>query len=92
VTGVGAFTPEMVEIGANTIGGSALFVDDLAGAKHEAGDFIQASVDWARVGGIADVLTDAALSPTKPVLFKSVGCAAWDLAACRVARDALGAG
>ncbi|WP_233835231.1 bifunctional Delta(1)-pyrroline-2-carboxylate/Delta(1)-piperideine-2-carboxylate reductase [Paraburkholderia sp. ZP32-5] len=92
VIGVGAFTPEMVEIGANTISGSALFVDDLAGAKHEAGDFIQAGVDWARVGGIADVLADATLSPTKPVVFKSVGCAAWDLAACRVARDALGAG
>ena len=26
--------------------------------------------------------------PTKPVLFKSVGCAAWDLAACGVARKA----
>ncbi|MFT4067235.1 bifunctional Delta(1)-pyrroline-2-carboxylate/Delta(1)-piperideine-2-carboxylate reductase [Paraburkholderia sp.] len=89
VIGVGAFTPAMVEIGANTIAGSALFVDDLAGAKHEAGDFIQAGVDWARVGGIADVLADAALSPRKPVVFKSVGCAAWDLAACRVARDAL---
>jgi 1-piperideine-2-carboxylate/1-pyrroline-2-carboxylate reductase [NAD(P)H] len=24
-----------------------------------------------------------------PVLFKSVGCAAWDLGACRVARAAL---
>jgi 1-piperideine-2-carboxylate/1-pyrroline-2-carboxylate reductase [NAD(P)H] len=92
VIGVGAFTPEMVEIGANTIAGSELFVDDLAGARHEAGDFIQAGVDWARVGGIADVLSDVALSPRKPVVFKSVGCAAWDLAACRVAREALGGG
>jgi 1-piperideine-2-carboxylate/1-pyrroline-2-carboxylate reductase [NAD(P)H] len=92
VIGVGAFTPAMVEIGANTIAGSTLFVDDLAGAKHEAGDFIQAGVEWARVGGIADVLAEEALAPEKPVVFKSVGCAAWDLAACRVARDALGCG
>lgn len=90
VIGVGAFTPAMVEIGARTIGASALFVDDLAGAKHEAGDFIQAGVDWTRVGGIASVLSNAALRPSdQPVVFKSVGCAAWDLAACRVAREVL---
>ncbi|OAJ52434.1 ornithine cyclodeaminase [Paraburkholderia ginsengiterrae] len=93
VIGVGAFTPAMVEIGACTIGASALFVDDLAGAKHEAGDFIQAGVDWARVGGIASVLSDASRLPSnQPVVFKSVGCAAWDLAACRVAREVLSGG
>jgi 1-piperideine-2-carboxylate/1-pyrroline-2-carboxylate reductase [NAD(P)H] len=93
VIGVGAFTPAMVEIGARTLGGSALFVDDEAGARHEAGDFIQAGVDWAQVGGIAAVLDNPALLPQKkPVVFKSVGCAAWDLAACRVAREALSGG
>ena len=90
VIGVGAFTPAMVEIGARTIAGSALFVDDEAGARHEAGDFIQAGVDWAQVGGIAAVVDNTALLPSKqPIVFKSVGCAAWDLAACRVAREAL---
>ncbi|MFM0121952.1 delta(1)-pyrroline-2-carboxylate reductase family protein [Paraburkholderia sp. RL18-101-BIB-B] len=93
VIGVGAFTPAMVEIGARTLGGSALFVDDEAGARHEAGDFIQAGVDWAQVGGIASVLDNPALLPQKkPVVFKSVGCAAWDLAACRVARETLSGG
>ena len=93
VIGVGAFTPAMVEIGACTIAASALFVDDLAGAQHEAGDFIQAGVDWAEVGGIASVLEKGApSSPARPVVFKSVGCAAWDLAACRVAREALSGG
>ncbi|MFM0075506.1 delta(1)-pyrroline-2-carboxylate reductase family protein [Paraburkholderia sediminicola] len=93
VIGVGAFTPAMVEIGARTIAGSALFVDDEAGARHEAGDFIQARVDWARVGGIAAVVGNVALLPSKqPIVFKSVGCAAWDLAACRVAREALSGG
>ncbi|WP_233805646.1 bifunctional Delta(1)-pyrroline-2-carboxylate/Delta(1)-piperideine-2-carboxylate reductase [Paraburkholderia sp. HP33-1] len=89
VIGVGAFTPQMAEIGATTLAGSALFVDDPAGARHEAGDFIQAGVDWARVGGIAAVLDQTQPVPAGPVVFKSVGCAAWDLAACRVARDAL---
>jgi len=93
VIGVGAFTPEMVEIGARTLAGSALFVDDVAGARHEAGDFIQAGVDWAGVRGIASVLDNAAWAPSQtPVVFKSVGCAAWDLAACRVAREALSGG
>jgi 1-piperideine-2-carboxylate/1-pyrroline-2-carboxylate reductase [NAD(P)H] len=93
VIGVGAFTPAMAEIGARTLGASALFVDDLAGAKHEAGDFIQAGVDWAKVGGIAAALDNPALVPAAtPVVFKTVGCAAWDLAACRVARAALSAG
>ncbi|RKE39287.1 1-piperideine-2-carboxylate/1-pyrroline-2-carboxylate reductase [NAD(P)H] [Paraburkholderia sp. BL23I1N1] len=93
VIGVGAFTPAMVEIGARTIAGSVLFVDDEAGARHEAGDFIQAGVDWAQVGGIAAGVENAALLPLeKPIVFKSVGCAAWDLAACRVAREALSGG
>jgi 1-piperideine-2-carboxylate/1-pyrroline-2-carboxylate reductase [NAD(P)H] len=90
VIGVGAFTPEMLEIGARTVHGSALYVDDLAGARHEAGDFIQANVDWADVTGIAALVDGSAPLPlaSTPVLFKSVGCAAWDLGACRVARRA----
>lgn len=97
VIGVGAFTPQMAEIGARTLAQSALFVDDPAGARHEAGDFIQAGVDWAQVGGIAGMLERATAASTplasqRPVVFKTVGCAAWDLAACRVARAALAAG
>lgn len=96
VIGVGAFTPEMAEIGPRTLQGSALYVDDQAGARHEAGDFIQAGIDWARVTALADALAvhgAARLAEydadTTPVVFKSVGCAAWDLAACRVARAAV---
>jgi 1-piperideine-2-carboxylate/1-pyrroline-2-carboxylate reductase [NAD(P)H] len=94
VIGVGAFTPQMLEIGARTVLGSALYVDDPAGARHEAGDFIQAGVDWAHVTGIASIVDASAPLPpsSTPVLFKSVGCAAWDLAACRVARRSLGHG
>ncbi|WP_118180254.1 bifunctional Delta(1)-pyrroline-2-carboxylate/Delta(1)-piperideine-2-carboxylate reductase [Paraburkholderia phosphatilytica] len=87
VIGVGAFMPAMIEIGARTVAGSVLYVDDKAGAKHEAGDYIQAGVDWARVTGIA-ALVDGSAAPraaNEAAVFKTVGCAAWDLAACRVA-------
>ena len=95
VIGVGAFTPEMAEIGPRTIAGSVLYVDDHIGAPHEAGDFIQAGVDWGRVRPLAHALpvgsgtsaaVRASVMPAMPIVFKSVGCAAWDLAACRVAR------
>lgn len=93
VIGVGAFTPEMAEIGPCTLGGSALYVDDLPGARHEAGDFIQADVDWARVVALADAVRaggdSSEVQTASAVVFKSVGCAAWDLAACRVARATL---
>ncbi|OAJ65218.1 bifunctional Delta(1)-pyrroline-2-carboxylate/Delta(1)-piperideine-2-carboxylate reductase [Paraburkholderia ginsengiterrae] len=88
VVGVGAFTPDAAEIGKSTIDGSFVVVDDPVGAQHEAGDLIQAKVDWQAVGSLAKALTGQ-LRPDAPLLFKSVGCAAWDLAACRAARKAL---
>ncbi|MCO4883117.1 bifunctional Delta(1)-pyrroline-2-carboxylate/Delta(1)-piperideine-2-carboxylate reductase [Paraburkholderia caribensis] len=91
VIGVGAFTPQMCEIGARTLAGSTLYADDLAGARHEAGDFIQAGIDWSTVTGIEGALASRPSFDT-PIVFKTVGCAAWDLAAGRVARAALGAG
>ncbi|KMZ11181.1 Ornithine cyclodeaminase [Candidatus Burkholderia humilis] len=88
IVGVGAFTPEMAEIGKQTIDSSVIVVDDPAGAKHEAGDLIQAGIDWTTVRSLADAI-DGRLDTEQPIVFKSVGCAAWDLAACRVVRDAL---
>jgi 1-piperideine-2-carboxylate/1-pyrroline-2-carboxylate reductase [NAD(P)H] len=81
---VGAYTPEAAEIDAATVRGSRLYVDDPRGAREEAGDLIRAGVDWARVQPLAAALGDGR-RPAGPVLFKSVGCAAWDLAAARVA-------
>lgn len=84
VVAVGAYTPACAEIDAATVRGSALFVDDMTNARHEAGDLIRAQVDWTQVRSIAD-----AIGVSKPaggaVLFKTVGSAAWDLAAARVA-------
>lgn len=82
--GTGAFTADAAEISAQTVQASQLFVDDLAGAQHEAGDLIQAGVNWPSVRSLAEALTSPP-DRTQPIFFKTVGCAAWDLAACRVA-------
>ena len=88
IVGVGAFTPDAAEIGAATIANSTIYVDDPVAARHEAGDLIQAGADWARVRTLASVL-DADPDAAEAIVFKSVGCAAWDLAACRVISAAL---
>jgi len=89
VIGVGAFKPEMAEIGALTLDGSDIYADDPAGARHEAGDLLRAGVDWARVKSLGAALRGP-VDKSRPTVFKSVGSAAWDLAAARVALRALG--
>lgn len=88
IVAVGAFQPTSAEIHADVVHGSTLYVDDFAGAKHEAGDYILAEVDWADVHPLVKA-DSATLNHNHPKMFKSVGCAAWDLAACRVAKQAL---
>lgn len=94
IVAVGAFQPEMVEIAPELVQGSQLFVDDPAGAESEAGDYLQAGVDLQKVRSLVELVsrdTQALASqvPTKPVIFKSVGCGAWDIAAARLARKGL---
>ena len=88
VIGVGAFKPEMAELGKALLDASELYADDPAGARHEAGDLLRAGVDFARVRSLARALRDPPDS-ARPMVFKSVGTAAWDLAAARVALRAL---
>jgi len=88
IIAVGAFQPGMAEIGTTTLEGSQIFCDDLAGARHEAGDLLRAKVDWTRVRSLGSLLQDGAGS-AGPFVFKSVGSAAWDLAAARAAITAL---
>lgn len=84
VIAVGSFSPAAAEIDAATVRGSHLYVDDLVGARHEAGDLIRAGVDWTTVVPLAQVLGQPR-PPPGPSLLKTVGNAAWDLAAARVA-------
>lgn len=85
IIAVGAFKPDAAEIAPATVLGSRIYVDDPEGARHEAGDLLQAGADWLQVQGIAQALSAAPMADSEPVLFKTVGCAAWDLAAARVA-------
>lgn len=83
--GVGAFKPDMVEFPAELLHSRTVVVDCLAGAKHEAGDLLQAKIDWSKVRELPDVLAHGFVrQPVLPV-YKTVGQAAWDLAAARVA-------
>ncbi|MGE0804458.1 MAG: delta(1)-pyrroline-2-carboxylate reductase family protein [Burkholderiaceae bacterium] len=49
IAAVGAFKPQMCELPAALLQRAAVFVDDLPGARHEAGDLLQAGIDWRRV-------------------------------------------
>ncbi|RJF95061.1 delta(1)-pyrroline-2-carboxylate reductase family protein [Noviherbaspirillum saxi] len=83
--GVGAFKPNMAEFPPELLHARQIIVDDLDGAKHEAGDLIQANVDWTGVVQLGDLLSGKVPHPTAIPVFKTVGQAAWDLAAARVA-------
>ncbi|MFP5462986.1 MAG: delta(1)-pyrroline-2-carboxylate reductase family protein [Gammaproteobacteria bacterium] len=90
VAAVGAYRPEMCELPAALLQRASVYVDDLAGARHEAGDLLQARMDWGRVTALEEVVAGAAAPPAHgPVVFKSVGQALWDLAAARLALEAL---
>lgn len=85
VSAVGSFTPEAAELPASLVRRAALFVDDLAAARIEAGDYLRAGVDWGTVTGLEDVLDGLRPRPAGPVVFKTVGHALFDLAAARQA-------
>lgn len=83
VIAVGSFSPQAAEVSAPTVRASRCFVDDPLGAAHEAGDLLQAGLGPEDMHPLAEALRGGWLS--RPVLLKTVGCAAWDLAAARVA-------
>ncbi len=84
VAAIGAYTPAMSELPAGLVRRARLYVDTLEGAQTEAGDLLQAGVDWATVTPLEAVAEQA--RPTGGVIvFKSVGHALWDLAAARAA-------
>lgn len=97
VAAVGAYRPEMCELPGSLVRRAQVFVDDLPGARHEAGDILQAGLDWSRVTALESVVAGAVAPPAAapaakhddgPVVFKSVGQALWDLAAARLAYEA----
>ncbi len=85
IVAVGAFTPHMCEVPPGVVRRRHVVVDSVDGARHEAGDLIRAGLDASLLQPLAAALDRPA--PDGPVLFKTVGHAAWDLAAARVALD-----
>lgn len=83
--GVGAFRPDMAELPPELLRQRRIMVDYLPGARHEAGDLLQANVDWQQVIDFAQGSPDAGERDSPAWVFKSVGHASWDLAAARVA-------
>jgi 1-piperideine-2-carboxylate/1-pyrroline-2-carboxylate reductase [NAD(P)H] len=87
--GVGAFKPEMAELPATLLHARGIVVDHLAGAQHEAGDLLRAQVDWSGVNDLAQLAAGEVRRNPNGMVLKTVGHAAWDLAAARVACAAL---
>lgn len=84
IVAVGSFLPEMAEIGTTTLHNSQLYIDEPESGRHEAGDYLQADVDWDDVMALVDAIHND-IDHSRPIVFKTVGCAAWDLAAARTA-------
>jgi ornithine cyclodeaminase len=82
VIAVGAYRADMAEVPPELVRRCAVFVDTLEGARTEAGDLIQAGIDWSTVQAFA---TAAPAADDRPVLIKTVGHALWDLAAAQLA-------
>jgi ornithine cyclodeaminase len=91
VAAVGSFRPQMVELPSPLVERAQVVVDDLEGAREEAGDLLAAegagAFDWTRAVPLEDALSrpDVARGSVRPVVFESVGHALWDLAAARLA-------
>jgi 1-piperideine-2-carboxylate/1-pyrroline-2-carboxylate reductase [NAD(P)H] len=84
IAAIGAYTPAMAELPAGLVRRAHLYVDTLEGAQAEAGDLLQACVDWATVTPL-DAITEQARPTDGVTIFKSVGHAFWDLAVARAA-------
>ncbi|SOY78571.1 putative Ornithine cyclodeaminase [Cupriavidus taiwanensis] len=95
IAAVGAFRPDMCELPPALCHAAAdhgrLLADTLFGIEDEAGDLLQAGIDWAEVHPFESAIlqADAIRARTgSPLVFKSVGYALWDLAACVLASRA----
>lgn len=88
VAAVGSFTPEAAEVPASLVARSTVVVDTLEGARAEAGDLLRAEeagvFQWEEATPLEEAVSWPE-APEGPVLFESVGHAAWDLAAAHAA-------
>ncbi len=92
VAAVGAFRPDMCELPPALCHAASargrLLADTLFGIEDEAGDLLQAGIDWGTVQPFETAILQAEAIRARsgsPLVFKSVGYALWDLAACVLA-------
>jgi ornithine cyclodeaminase len=88
ICAIGAFTPHMQEVPAETVGRARVFVDQRAAALTEAGDLLipieQGLLARDAVHELGEVINELVAgreSPDQVTLFKSVGNAVQDIAA-----------
>ncbi|MCD2138074.1 ornithine cyclodeaminase family protein [Salinicoccus halitifaciens] len=88
LNGVGSFTPEMIEMDMETVRKAGqIYLDDMDGAKEEAGEIIKAVeegiISWDDIdGSLADIFDAEFLrqSGEEITLYKCVGAGYFDLA------------
>lgn len=96
ILGVGSFTADASEVCSRVVKTTQVVVDSLPGARAEAGDLVLAVADgawsWDQAVELEALLQGGTLpSSDRPVFFKSVGHALFDLAAGQVAVSGLAA-
>ena len=84
---IGAYRPEAREAAAAVLAGARVYVDAMAPCREEAGDIVLAAsegaLSWDDVHEIGELLlgrTEGRQDLRDVTVFKSVGCAAFDLA------------
>jgi ornithine cyclodeaminase/alanine dehydrogenase-like protein (mu-crystallin family) len=94
LNGIGSFTPEMQEIDVTAVTASKVFVDSRESASAEAGDLVIAArlgltrpEDWTEIGAVFAGSAPGRVSGAEITLFKSVGVAVQDIAACGLALE-----
>lgn len=88
IAAVGSFRPDAAELPATLVDHSSVLVDNMEGARKEAGDLIQAvestGFSWKKAKTLQEALSSFE-SACQAVIFKSVGHALFDLAAAHLA-------
>src|SRR6266496_418945 len=88
INAIGAFTPEMCEVDAETLAHARRVVDDRESALVEAGDLLQAlssgrisgAEDWIELGELVRGTQQGRQTADEVTFFKSVGIAVQDVA------------
>ncbi len=88
ISAIGAFTPEMCEVDAETLAHARIIVDRREAAMAEAGDLLQALASghitdpesWIELGELVEGLKPGRQTQEEVTFFKSVGVAVQDLA------------